>query len=181
MSNLKQHVNEHVVPKLQKELNLKNPMGVPRLLKIVVSMGLKDALGDKKNLERGKEILTLITGQKSKVTKAHRAIASFKLRIGDEIGLMVTLRDKRMYDFFEKLVTVVLPRVRDFHGISKKSFDGQGNYSLGFAESTVFPEVDPGKIEKIQGVEVTIVTTAKDNKEGFALLKELGMPFKNKD
>lgn len=140
-------------------------------------MGVKDALSDKKNIEKAIEVLGQITGQKPKITKAKKAISTFKLREGDEIGLMVTLRGKRMYDFFQKLVGVVLPRLRDFHGVPTKSFDGRGNYSLGFAESLVFPEIDPGKIDKIQGLEITIVTTAKDDKEGFALLKSLGMPF----
>lgn len=178
MSSLNKKYKDEIVPKLQKELGIKNVMAVPKLAKIVVSMGLKEALTDKKNLELGSLILTQITGQKPKITKAKKSISTFKLRQGDEIGLMVILRGKRMYDFFEKIVAVTLPRVRDFRGVSKNSFDGGGNYSLGFSESTVFAEIDPGKIEKIQGLEVTIVTTAKDNKEGEALLAALGMPFK---
>lgn len=169
---------EELVLKLQKELGIKNPMAVPRLSKIVVNMGIKEALSDKKNIERGISILAQITGQKPKVTKARKSIASFKLREGDEIGLMVTLRGKRMFAFFEKLVGVVLPRLRDFHGVSKKSFDGGGNYTLGLSEYTVFPEVDLSKVEKVQGLEVTIITTAKNNEEGYTLLKVLGMPFK---
>lgn len=178
MSNLKNDFYRNLLPKIQKELGITNRMAVPRLSKIVVSMGLSDALSDKKILERGQEVLSCVTGQKPRITKAKKAIAAFKLRIGDEIGVMVTLRGMRMYDFFEKLVAIVLPRVRDFHGVSPASFDGKGNYSLGFAESTVFPEIDPGKVEKVQGVEITIVTTAKDNKNGIVLLKAFGMPFK---
>lgn len=162
---------------LGKKLNIKNPMAVPRIVKIVVNTGVKDALSDKKNLEKAGVVLAQITGQKPKVTKAKQAIAGFKLRKGDEIGLMVTLRGKRMYHFFEKLVSIVLPRLRDFHGVRRESFDGYGNYTLGLEEYAVFPEVDPSKIDKMQGVEVTIVTTAKNNQEGIALLEALGMPF----
>ena len=163
---------------LQKKLNIENPMAVPRLLKIVVNIGVKDAISDKKNIEKAGAVLSQITGQKAKVTKAKKAIAGFKLREGDEIGAMVTLRGKRMYYFFEKLVSIVLPRLRDFHGVARESFDGYGNYTLGLAEYAVFPEVDPTKIDKVQGVEVTIVTTARNNKEGMALLEAFGMPFR---
>lgn len=162
---------------LQKALRIKNPEAVPSLKKITVNMGVKDALLDKKNLERGSAILGQITGQKPKWTAAKKSISTFKLREGDRIGMMVTLRGKRMYDFFERLVNIVLPRLRDFHGMDKNSFDGRGNYTMGFSESTVFPEIDPGKIDKIQGLEVTIVTKCSSNKEGFELLKALGMPF----
>lgn len=162
---------------LQNKTGIKNSMEVPRLKKIVVSMGLKDALLDKKNLERGSAILIQITGQKPKITKAKKSISTFKLREGEEIGSMVTLRGKRMHDFFEKLVHITLPRVRDFHGIKRTSFDGHGNYSLGFNECTVFPEIDPGKIEKISGVQITIVTSAKLDKDAEILLETLGMPF----
>ena len=156
---------------------IKNPMAVPALSRIVVNMGVKDALIDKKNIEKAKAVLTQITGQKPKVTAAKKAIAAFKLRIGDEIGLVVTLRGKRMHDFFTKLIAIVLPRFRDFHGVKKESFDGHGNYTLGFPESAVFPEIDPGKVDRIQGLEISIVTTAKNDKEGYTLLKALGMPF----
>ncbi|OGH19003.1 MAG: 50S ribosomal protein L5 [Candidatus Levybacteria bacterium RIFCSPHIGHO2_12_FULL_38_12] len=178
MSNLAKKYKEEIVKSLQKELGTKNVMAVPALSRIVVSMGLKDALTDRKNLERGSLVLTHITGQKAKITKAKKSIATFKLRIGDEVGAMVTLHGKRMYDFFEKLVFVTLPRVRDFRGVERGSFDGKGNYTLGFSESIVFPEIDPGKIDKVQGVQTTIVTTAKDNAGGLALLEKLGMPFK---
>ena len=179
MSNLQARFKKEIIQNLQKNLGIKNPMGVPRLEKIVVNIGVKDATQDKKNMEKASLILAQITGQKPKVTSAKKAISAFRLRIGDQIGLVVTLRDKRMYDFFEKLVTIVLPRLRDFHGVKKESFDGRGNYTLGFVESTVFPEIDPGKFDKIQGLEITIVTSAKDNKVGFELLKELGMPFQH--
>lgn len=162
---------------LQKTIGAKNKMAEPVFSKIVVNMGVKDALNDKKNIERANLILAQITGQKPKVTVAKNAISGFKLRKGDQIGLMVTLRGKRMYDFFAKLVTIILPRFRDFHGVRKESFDGHGNYTLGLVESSVFPEIDPGKLDKIQGLEITIVTTAKNDKEGYILLKAMGMPF----
>lgn len=177
MDNLQSRFKKQIVKDLQKELGLKNAMAVPSLSKIVVNMGVKDAISDKKNLEKASEILSQVTGQKPKWTEAKKSISSFKLREGDKIGLVVTLRGKKMYDFFERLISVVMPRLRDFHGVAKVSFDGSGNYTLGFTESTVFPEIDPGKIDKIQGFEVSIVSTAKDDKSGFALLKAMGMPF----
>lgn len=163
--------------KLGEELGIKNIHAIPAITKIVVNTGIKEAIVDKKNLERGLDILTKVTGQKPKITKARLSIATFKLREGEEIGLMVTLRGKRMYDFFDKLTKIVLPRLRDFRGVSLKNFDGRGNYNLGFAESTVFPEIDPGSIDKNLGLQVTVVTSAKDNKGGEALLRMLGMPF----
>jgi large subunit ribosomal protein L5 len=177
MDNLRTRFKKEISGILQKELALKNAMAVPALSKIVVNMGVKDAVADKKNLEKASVILAQVTGQKPKWASAKKSISSFKLREGDKIGLVVTLRGQKMYDFFERLISIVMPRFRDFHGVRKTSFDGKGNYSLGFTESTVFPEIDPGKIDKIQGFEVTIVTTAKDDKSGFALLKALGMPF----
>lgn len=177
MNNLQQKLKSEVLTKLQRDLEIKNPMAVPKLIKIVVNIGVKEAISDKKNLQQIALVLAQITGQKPKVCKAKKSIATFKLREGDEIGLMTTLRGKRMYDFFEKLVSIVLPRMRDFHGVSRNHFDKHGNYTLGFSEYTVFPEIDPGKVDKIQGIETTIVTTAKDDKEGFALLEALGMPF----
>lgn len=165
------------IPRLKTELGFKNIHEVPKLSKIIINMGVKDALTDKKNLERTGLILAKIAGQRPKIVKAKKSIATFKLRRGDEMALMATLRGKRMYDFFEKLTKIVLPRLRDFHGVSPQSFDGRGNYTLGFSESTVFPEIDPATIDKQRGLEVTIVTTAKDNTQGFALLKALGMPF----
>ena len=177
MDNLQTRFKKQIARDLQKELGLKNPMAVPALSKIVVNMGVKDAILDKKNLEKGSAILAQVTGQKPKWARARKSISSFKLREGDKIGLVATLRGKKMYDFFERLVSVVMPRFRDFHGVSKVSFDGNGNYTLGFTESTVFPEIDPGKIDGVQGFEVSIVTTARDDKNGFALLKAMGMPF----
>jgi large subunit ribosomal protein L5 len=177
MENLNQKYTTVLLPQLQKELNIKNKYAVPKLKKIVVNMGIKDALADKKNIETASAVLSQITGQKPKITKAKLSIATFKLRKGDKIGVMVTLRGKRMYDFYSKLVGVVLPRLRDFRGVSLRSFDHRGNYSLGFSESIVFPEIDPAKLEKVQGLEITIVTSAREDKEAEALLRALGMPF----
>ncbi len=177
MDNLITKFNTTIVKDLQRDLGIKNLFAVPKLRKIVVNIGIKDALVDKKNIDNAAEILIQVTGQKPKIAKARKSIATFKLREGDKIGAVVTLRGKRMYGFYEKVVGIVLPRLRDFRGVSIKSFDGRGNYSLGFSEAIVFPEVDPSKIEKNQGIEVTIVTTAKDDKEGEALLRALGMPF----
>lgn len=176
MNNFQQKYNE-IVKDLQKKLGIANPMATPKLVKISVNIGMKEALQDKKNIERGLATLTQITGQKPQVAKAKKSIATFKLRQGDPIGVAVTLRGRRMYDFFERLVAIVLPRLRDFHGIKRTSFDAHGNYTIGFNEATVFPEIDPGKIERVQGLEITIVTSAKNKEEGFALLEALGMPF----
>ncbi|MGH7246314.1 MAG: 50S ribosomal protein L5 [Candidatus Levyibacteriota bacterium] len=176
MTNVQQFKSD-IAKKLTEELGVKNPMAVPVLEKIVVNIGVKNAVADKKNMEIAAQIMEQITGQKPKVTTAKKSIASFKLREGDKIGLMVTLRGKRMYGFFSKLVNVVLPRMKDFRGIKNDSFDSRGNYTLGLAEYSVFPEVDSGKVDRIQGLEICIVTKAKDKKEGFALLKTLGMPF----
>lgn len=181
MDNLQNRFKKQIAKDLQSKLGLKNVMAVPSLSKIVVNMGVKDAILDKKNLEKASVILSQVTGQKPKWTKAKKSISSFKLREGDKVGLVVTLRGKKMYDFFERLISVVMPRFRDFHGVGEAGFDGSGNYTLGFTESTVFPEIDPGKIDPSagsgQGFEVTIVTTAGNDKKGFALLKALGMPF----
>lgn len=151
-----------------------------KIEKIVLNMGVKDSLLDKKNLDEAAKELALISSQKPKVTRAKKSIASFKLREGDPIGLMVTLRGKRMRNFFQKLVTIVLPRLRDFRGVSEDCFDGHGNYTLGFAENTVFPEIDVAKAGKLRGLEVTIVTTTGNDKEGKALLETLGMPFRKR-
>jgi large subunit ribosomal protein L5 len=175
---LQDKYKKEIAVTLQKELGIKNPHAVPSLKKIVLNMGVKDALADKKNIERASETLSQIAGQKPRIMKAKKSIAAFKLREGDQVGLMVTLRGKRMYDFYQKLTTIVFPRLRDFHGVKTESFDGHGNYTLGFPESSVFPEIDPSKIERVQGLEISIVTTAGDNKKGVALLKALGMPFK---
>jgi len=176
--NLRDKFYKEIVKILMEKLGTKNAMAVPKLSKIVLNMGVRDVLADKKNLEREAAFFAQIAGQKAKIMKAKKSISTFKLREGDEIALMATLRGKRMYDFFEKLVAIVFPRIRDFHGVKRESFDGKGNYSLGFSESTVFPEIDPSKIDKIQGLEISIVTTAKNNDEGLTLLEALGMPFK---
>jgi len=180
MAGLKKRIKEEIMPKLQKDLGIKNSMAVPGISKIVINAGVKNALVDKKNLEVVLSALAVVTGQKPKVTAAKKSIATFKLREGDKIGLMVTLRGKRMYDFFEKLVNVVLPRLRDFHGIKPESFDKSGNYTLGFGEFSIFPEIDVGKMDAVligQGLEISIVTSAKNREKGFKLLSALGMPF----
>lgn len=169
---------KEMVPKLQEAFGFTNPSAVPKLVKIVINMGLKDALKDQKILEEASTQLTVLSGQKPVITRAKKAIAGFKLRRGDAIGIMVTLRGKRMYDFFEKLVRIVLPRVRDFRGVSTTSFDGHGNYSLGFSEISVFPEVDTNTMSRSFGFETTIKTTAKNNEEARKLLEVLGMPFR---
>lgn len=176
--NLKDKYHQEIQGQLKTDLGLKNVMAVPRLLKVVVSVALKEALTDKKILDTVSEQLTTITGQKPTIRKAKKSIAAFKLRLGEPVGMAVTLRGQRMYDFVEKLVGIVFPRVRDFHGISEKGFDGHGNYSVGFPEQIVFSEIDYGKIDKIRGLEVTIVTNAKDDTKGLALLKALGLPFR---
>lgn len=177
MADLQKTFREKFTAELQKELGIKNSLAIPRLLKIVISLGLKEALTDKKVLGVVGKQLTLISGQKPIVTKAKKSISAFKLWKGAEIGLMITLRGKRMYDFLEKLVAIVLPRVRDFHGVKRESFDGCGNYNLGLKEQIVFPEIDYQEIDKIRGLQVTIVTSAKNNQEGQVLLEKLGMPF----
>ncbi|HXS15501.1 MAG TPA: 50S ribosomal protein L5 [Candidatus Saccharimonadales bacterium] len=176
-SYMQDKYQKEVAKKLQEALKIKNPMALPKITKIVVNMGVQHAIQDKKNMEVGTQIMEMITGQKPKVTAAKKSIASFKLREGDKIGLVVTLRGDRMYDFFGKLVDVVLPRIKDFRGISNKSFDTRGNYTLGLSEYTVFPEIDPGKVDRVQGLQVTITTNAKNTEEALALLKEMGMPF----
>ncbi len=177
MDSLQQQYQKVIVPKLKEELKAKNVMSTPRLLKIVINMGVRDAVADKKNIERGERVMTQIAGQKPKIARAKKSIASFKLREGDAIGVVVTLRGKRMYQFFDKLVKVVLPRLRDFHGVRRTSFDGRGNYALGFSEYAVFPEIDPGTVDRVQGLEITFTTSAKNDEEGLALLSALGMPF----
>lgn len=177
MENLQQTYNKTLRAEIQKKLELSNIMAVPQLVKIVVNMGVKDAVADKKNIERAKTAMMTVTGQKPRVARAKKSIAAFKLRQGDPIGVVVTLRGKRMYTFLEKLNNVIFPRIKDFHGISRSSFDGRGNYTLGFSEYAVFPEVDPSTVEKVQGLEIVIVTSAKDNNEGLTLLEAMGMPF----
>lgn len=177
MGNLLDTYRKDIIPKLKTELKLGNVQAVPRLLKITLNVGVKEALTDKKVMEKVVEEIGLITGQRPVIKKAKKAIAGFKLRQGDPIGVMVTLRGKKMYDFFEKLVKIVLPRVRDFRGVREKSFDKQGNFSLGFSEQIVFSEIDYDKVSKIRGLEVNITTSAKNASEGKKLLELLGMPF----
>jgi len=179
MSNLKAIYRKELVPKLMERFGYENVMQVPRLSKIVLNMGLGEAIHNIKILDSAVEELTLIAGQQPVVTRARKSIASFKLRAGLSIGCMVTLRGGRMYDFLTKLVNIALPRVRDFRGISGKAFDGRGNYSLGIREHIIFPEIDYDKIDKIKGMNITVVTTAKTDQEGKELLKFMGMPFRN--
>jgi large subunit ribosomal protein L5 len=167
------------MPALTKEFRYTSPMEVPRLEKIVLNMGLGEAIQNIKVLDAAMEELALIAGQRPVVTRARKSIASFKLREGMPIGCMVTLRKGRMYDFFDKLVNVALPRVRDFRGLSDKALDGRGNFTLGIKEHIIFPEIDYDKIDKIKGLNITIVTTAKTDEEGKALLRMMGMPFRN--
>jgi len=179
MSRLIETYQKDLKPALTKEFNYTSPMEVPRLDKIILNMGLGEAIQNIKVLDAAMEELALIAGQRPIVTRARKSIASFKLREGMPIGCMVTLRRGRMYDFFDKLVNVALPRVRDFRGLSDKSFDGRGNYTLGIKEHIIFPEIDYDKIDKIKGLNITIVTTARTDEEGKALLKMMGMPFRN--
>lgn len=178
MANLQKTFKEETTKKLMESLGFKNPMAVPRIKKIVVNSSSRDFLVDKSNLEKALEDLSTITGQKAKIAKAKVSIASFKLREGDKVGIMVTLRGARMYDFFEKLVKIVFPRMRDFAGIDPKAFDGHGNFSIGFAENTVFPEIDPGKVDKIRSLQVTITTNARNDAQAKALFEAMGVPFK---
>lgn len=179
MARLKELYKQKIVSQLKQELGCGNIMQVPRLTKIVVNMGLGDAVQNPKVLESGVEDLTQITGQKPIVTRAHKSIANFKLREGVSIGCAVTLRGERMYEFFDRLVNIALPRVRDFRGVPENSFDGRGNYSLGIKEHTVFPEINIDKVEQVKGFTVSMVTTAKTDVEGRALLRALGMPFRS--
>lgn len=179
MARLREKYREEIVPELMKEFNYSNIMEVPKLEKIVINIGLGEAVSNAKSLEAAVGDLTAITGQKPVVTRAKKSIAAFKLRQGMSIGAMVTLRGLRMYDFLDRLMNLALPRLRDFRGVSRRSFDGRGNYSLGLREQIIFPEIDYDKVDKIRGLEVAIVTTAPDDAQGYALLKRLGMPFRD--
>jgi large subunit ribosomal protein L5 len=169
---------EQVIPALMKDFGYKNPMQVPKLEKIVVNMGLGEAITNNKLIEQAEEQMMAITGQKGVVTRSRKSIANFKLRENQPIGVMATLRKDRMYEFLDRLLNIALPRVRDFKGVGGKSFDGKGNYTLGIKEQIIFPEINYDRIEKIKGMNVTIVTTAKSDEEGRALLKYFGMPFR---
>ena len=179
MAKMKEIYQEKVAPALMKRFNYQNRMEIPRLDKIIVNMGLGEAIQNIKILDTAAQELSQITGQKAVITKAKKSIAQFKLREGMPIGCMVTLRKERMYEFFSRLVNVALPRVRDFKGVSGKSFDGRGNYSLGLREQLIFPEIQYDKIEKVRGMNIVIVTTARTDEEGKELLKLMGMPFRN--
>ncbi len=179
MARLKEHYKKEVVPALIKAFDYKNPMEVPRVVKIVVNMGLGEAVQNVKVMDSAVEEMTKITGQKPVVTKARKSIATFKLRQGMSIGCCATLRRERMYEFFDRLVNIALPRVRDFRGIPSKSFDGRGNFSMGLKEQIIFPEIDYDKVEKIRGMNIAIVTTAKTDEEARQLLKLMGMPFRS--
>lgn len=179
MSQFKQYYQDEVAPRLQSEFGYKNRMQIPRLDKIVLNMGLGEAIHNIKILDSAAEELKVLSGQKPVITRARKSIAAFKLREGMPIGCMVTLRQKRMYDFYYKLVNVALARVRDFRGVSAKAFDGHGNYSLGIKEHIIFPEINLDKIDKIKGLNISIVTTAGTDDEGRQLLKLLGMPFRS--
>jgi large subunit ribosomal protein L5 len=179
MARLKELYKKEIVPRLMKEFNYKNIMQVPKLHKITINMGLGEAITNIKILDTASSELAAITGQKPIITKARKSISNFKLRAGAPIGCAVTLRGDRMYEFFDRFVNIALPRVRDFKGLSSKSFDGRGNYSVGIKEHIIFPEINFDKIDKIKGMTITIVTTAKTDEEAKKLLQYLGMPFKD--
>lgn len=176
---LKKKYIEEVIPAMQQQFNYKNKMQVPKIIKICLNQGLGDAITDKKLIETGINEMTLIAGQKAVSTRSRKDISNFKLRRGMPIGVRVTLRGERMYEFLDRLISVSLPRVRDFRGINEKGFDGRGNYTLGIPEQIIFPEINIDKVLKINGLDITFVTTAKTDKECLALLKEFGLPFKN--
>ena len=177
-ARLKERYETDIRPALMKEFGFKNPMQTPRLGKVVVNMGLGEAINNGKIIDASIEQLTAITGQKPVVTKSRKSIANFKLRQGQSIGAMVTLRGNRAYEFLDRLMNIALPRVRDFKGVSPKAFDGKGNYTLGVREQIIFPEINYDKVEKIKGLNITVVTTARNDEEGRALLRHLGMPFR---
>jgi large subunit ribosomal protein L5 len=178
VSRLKEHYTKEVVPALEKEFGFKNVMQVPRLEKIVINCGLGEAIQNPKLLEAAMNDIAAITGQKPKVCRARLSVAAFKLRKGMSVGCQVTLRGRRMYEFYDRLVNVALPRIRDFRGVPTKSFDGRGNFTLGVKEHIIFPEIDYDKVTQAFGMDITIVTTAKNDEQGFKLLKYMNMPFK---
>ena len=177
VNRLKEKYTKEITPALTEKFNYTSVMQVPKVDKIVINMGVGDAVSNAKNLDKAVEELALISGQKPLITKAKKSIATFRLREGMPIGAKVTLRGERMYEFLDKLVNVSLPRVRDFHGVSKKAFDGRGNYTLGIKEQLIFPEVDFDLVDKVRGMDIVIVTTAKSDEESRELLVQLGMPF----
>jgi len=181
MARLKDLYHSKVAPELTREFGYKNPMAVPRIKKVVISMGIGKASQDKKFLELAKKDLTMISGQLPAVCKAKKSVSNFKVRQGQETGLKVTVRGVRMYEFMDRLISLAIPRVRDFRGLNDDSFDGRGNYSMGLAEQSVFPEINAAKVEFQQGMNITFVTTARTDKEAFRLLQLFGMPFKKQE
>ena len=181
MARLLEDYNKRIVPELKQTLERKNSHAIPKLQKIVVSMGVGEAVNDRKRLDQAADQLTQLAGQKAQICKAKKSVAGFRLREGQPIGCRVTLRGQRMYDFLDRLITLVLPRVRDFRGVSPKGFDGRGNYNYGLNEQMVFPEIDPETVTNTQGMNITFVTTATTDDEGRALLRAFGMPFKTED
>jgi large subunit ribosomal protein L5 len=177
-ARLRVHYNQHVVAALKNEFGYKNPMAVPKIEKVSINVGLGEATGNSKLMDGAVNELAAISGQKPVVTKAKKSIAAFKLREGMSIGCMVTLRGDRMYEFLDRLMNVALPRVRDFRGVSPKSFDGRGNYTLGLKDQLIFPEIDYNKVDKVKGMNISITTSAKTDAEGLALLRQMGMPFR---
>ncbi|MCC7307790.1 MAG: 50S ribosomal protein L5 [Acidobacteria bacterium] len=178
MARLREKYKNEIAPALAKEFDIKNPMAIPKIEKIVVNMGLGEASANAKILDVASDELKVVTGQKPVITKAKKSIAAFKLRQGMSIGTMVTLRGDRMYEFLDRLISIALPRVRDFRGISRKAFDGRGNYTLGVREQLIFPEIDFNKVDKTRGMNISIVTTAKTDEQARSLLKSMGMPFR---
>jgi large subunit ribosomal protein L5 len=178
MARLQQYYREQVLSRLQRDLGITNPMEVPRITKITVNMGVGEAVADKKVMDAAVADLTKITGQKPLLTKSRKAIASFKIRAGLAIGCKVTLRGARMYEFLDRLISIAMPRIRDFRGVSPRSFDGRGNYSLGVKEQIIFPEIQYDQIDQVRGMDITITTTAKDNRQGRALLEAFNFPFR---
>jgi large subunit ribosomal protein L5 len=178
MARLRDKYRNEIAPAIAKEFGIENPMAIPRLEKVVINMGIGEAISNAKILDTAAEELRSITGQKPVVTKAKKSIAAFKLRQNMPIGTMVTLRGERMYEFLDRLISVALPRVRDFRGISGKAFDGRGNYTLGIREQLIFPEIDFNKVDKTRGMNISIVTTATNDEQSRALLKAMGMPFR---
>jgi large subunit ribosomal protein L5 len=179
MSRLKERYHKEIIPALAKEYDYKNVMAIPKLQKIVINIGMGEAIQNSKLLDAAVDELSLIAGQRPVITRAKKSIASFKLRKGMTIGCMVTLRGERMYEFLDRMVSVALPRVRDFRGLSTKSFDGRGNYTIGLRDQLIFPEIDYAKVNKIKGMNITLATTAKTDDEARTLLRHLGIPFRN--
>jgi large subunit ribosomal protein L5 len=177
-ARLKDRYQKEVAPAIAKEFGIENPMAIPRVQKVVLNMGMGEAIANAKILDTAADELRAITGQKPVITKAKKSIASFKLRQGMPIGVMVTLRGDRMYEFLDRLVSIALPRVRDFRGVSPKAFDGRGNYTIGVREQLIFPEIDFNKVDKLRGMNISIITTARNDEQARALLKGLGMPFR---